>query len=170
MKSKMILGFFLLLGSLNCFGEACGYIRSPQYIKIDNVIDVKISVSIENTECDRAMVALRIHEEGKNPSKQLYVIDNTVGVFFGNRASSITKDKATKLVDELLNEITQPKLAGDFDKASKCLPLVPNTYLDRLKKNSRNMYSYRWRSNEIRYISYIEEIDQIVVIAQCSAV
>ncbi|WP_331345411.1 hypothetical protein [Cellvibrio sp. UBA7661] len=168
MKVGIILGIFLSFFSLSSFGEECGYKRLPVYIEIDNSIDLKLSVSIESSDCTQAMVSLRIHGSEKNKNKPLYVVDNKLGAFFGSRAQNPTKTIAQSLADELINEITVKKVAGDFDAGFKCLNLIPKIYLDRLKNKNRNMLSYRWRSNEIRYIAYVEEIEQMVVIAQCS--
>ena len=168
MKVVIILSVFLSFFSLSSFGEDCGYKRLPVYIKIDNSIDLKLSVSIENSDCTHAIVSLRIHSSEKNRNNQLYVVDNKLGAFFGSRAQNPTKAISQSLADELINEVAVKKVAGDFDAGYKCFNLIPKIYLDRLKSKKKNMLSYRWRSNEIRYIAYVEEIEQMVVIAQCS--
>jgi hypothetical protein len=168
MKLIIILGIFLSFASFNSFAEDCGYMRPPEIIEIDNSIGLKLSVSIEKADCNQALLSLRIHHSGKNSNNPVYVVDNKFGAFFGSRAQNPTKASAQSLADELLAEIKVKKIAGNFDAGSKCLLWVPESYLDRLKSKNSNMLSYRWRSNEIRYIAYVEEVEQMVVIAQCT--
>lgn len=168
MNFRIILGIFLSFASLNSFAEDCGYMPPPEYIEIDDSIGLKLSVSIEKTDCSQALLSLRIHHSENTSNKPIYVVDNKLGAFFGSRAQNPTKATSQSLADELLEEIKVKKVAGNFGAGYKCLHWIPEIYMDRLKSKNRNMLSYRWRSNEIRYIAYVEEIGQMVVIAQCS--
>jgi len=168
MQFKITLGILLSLISLSCFSETCGYTPPPKSVEIDKSINARVSIRIEETDCNQAMVSLRIHSTDGKPQKQLYVVDNKLGAFFGARAQNPNKIISQALVDELANEIVVQKIAGNFDIGFKCLNLIPESYINRLKSKNKYMFSYRWRSNEMRYIAYIEEIEQMVVIAQCS--
>jgi hypothetical protein len=170
MNVRVLLIVFLSLLSAYSFSENCGYVHAPEYIKIDNSIDAQISVSIANINCSQALLSLRIHTHGKKSDKPLYVMDNSLGAFFGSRAISPTKPSTQLLANELLREVTDKKIVGNFDAGYKCLHMVPEAYLNKLKAENKDMLSYRWRANEIRYLAYIQEIEQIVVIAQCSKI
>ncbi len=169
MKNYLLLALFLTsLLVCDAYGIDCNYKQPPKNILLGHNVDVNISVWVSGKDCESALVSLRIHSVGQSPNKPLYVVDNYIGTFFGSRALNVEQQKAASLANELLQEISVKYPVGVFDPSKKCLVLIPDAYLKNLRAKKAEMFSYRWRSQEVRYIAYITEIDQFVNIAQCS--
>jgi hypothetical protein len=155
---------YFVFVSVSGVAEECSY-SDKKDISYNKDSIGRATILISKSDCYVSNIELRVHSTKNKP---LYISESRSKFFLGKYFASARPKEVERLASQFLESFVQPKPIKLLASHHRCLLWIPNSYYNKLIQSDAVMFSHNIRTAEVRYISYIPEIDQMVVIAQCT--